>query len=109
MFSAVEHLINRYWSDNNSQYSQLLAHTGTIDAQLVEKSLQAVPTKKTVSLLASDTTSDDIDHYIKSKLGAKTDIWIQKSNFLHPGQFLNLKFRSLMITTTLLLIRTSGQ
>ncbi|TMW43874.1 hypothetical protein DOY81_011046, partial [Sarcophaga bullata] len=53
------------------------------DAQLDPKPLKAVPPKKIVfvSRLASDTTSDDIDHYMKSKLGSKKDIWIQKFKF----------------------------
>ena len=67
--------------DNSSQNSPLLTHTGTVDyVQLVPKPLYTVPPKKTVfvSRLSNDTTPNDIDHYIKSKLGAKhLDIKIQ--------------------------------
>ena len=67
-------------SDNNAQNSPLLTHTGRIGDQLVPKPLQAVPPKKTVC----DTTSENIDNYIKSKcphLVTKIQIFCTKVNF----------------------------
>lgn len=79
--------------------SQLLSHTETIAVQLILKHIQAVPPNKTVfdSRLARDTTSDEL----------KRIFGYQNLNFLHPGQNLHLKFRSLVITTTLKKLTTT--
>lgn len=56
---------------------------GIIDNQTVHRPLQAVPPRKNifVSRLAWDTTSEDVDYYIRSKLGRNIDIFIQKFSF----------------------------
>ncbi|XP_046810013.1 uncharacterized protein LOC124420597 [Lucilia cuprina] len=55
--------------------------------------LRAIPPKKTIfiSRLASDTTSDSVDFYIKNKLGNDADISIQKFNFSQPRSISSFK------------------
>lgn len=55
--------------------------------------LRAIPPKKTIfiSRLASETTSDDVDYYIKSKIGQNADVLIHKFQFSEPRSISSFK------------------
>ena len=54
-----------------------------MDNRTIHRPLQAVPPRKNifVSRLTYDTSSEDVDYYIRSKIGQNIDIFIQKFSF----------------------------
>lgn len=59
----------------------------------VPKPLIVVPPKRTlfISRLAYDTTVEDIDYYIKAKLGNNVDITINKFSYSQPRSITSFK------------------
>lgn len=75
---------------------QLNNHTSTnatISNTTIYNPLRAIPSKKNifVSRLASVTSTDDVDYYIRSKVGSNADIRIHKFIFSQPRSIASFK------------------
>lgn len=60
---------------------------------VVHNPLRAIPPRKTIfiSRLANNTSIDDIDYYIKSKVGEQAEILIQKFQYSQPRSIASFK------------------
>lgn len=69
-----------------------ITNSAAVDNQTLRRPLKAIPPKKTVfvSRLAGDTSSEDVDFYIKSKL-CNADVVVHKFKFSNPRSISSFK------------------
>lgn len=84
--------------DNVSTFPPQMSHLSnssntTVENQIVRNPLTAVPPKRSifVSRLANSTASEDVEFYIKSKVGCNADVLIHKFQYSQPRSITSFK------------------